>query len=439
MINTIPNPELMELKENYLRQSTCKQQCFVFTDISELEMPEITKYPVEKFKNGSIHSFQKEQAITAPPTVSRSRRIITSISLVLLLIVIVTIIPLALQLRSSSLLEARLAFIRRLLNEGPLIEGYWRPQKSSYFNESVEELKDNMVGAILWPIAVPCGAQHLDAVQLALEGVDYARRNVSNTFGIQIVGGLEEMEAAHADGMISAILGIEGHSLGSSLGVLRSFHSLGIRWMSLTAEDCTTPWAASSLKSTDLLLDSTGPVSLTSFGQTILLELNRLGIVAEISRLSEPSMMSVLNHAKAPLLLSSALPSALCNSTSTIPDHILSALSLNGGVIMLNVDKCGKRELSVKESIQIINYVRAIAGVDHLGLSSAPKNYPLILAELARDRLWGNVAIKKLVGGNIARVIKDADAVKHNIGGISEDMIPNEDIESNSYCRYPES
>lgn len=424
------------MKENYLRQSTCKQQCFVFTDISELDMPEITKYPVEKFKNGSIHSFQKEQAITAPPSVSRSRRIITSLSLVLLLVVIVTIIPLALQLRSSSLLEARLAFIRRLLNEGPLIEGYWRPLKGTYFNESVEELKDNMVGAILWPVSVPCAAQHLDAVQLALEGVDDARRNVSNTFGIQIVENVDEMEAAHADGMISAILGIEGHSLGSSLGVLRSFYSLGIRWMSLAAEDCTTPWAASSLKNSEVLIDSTGPVSLTAFGEKVLLELNRMGMVAEISRLSEPAMMSVLNHAKAPLLLSNALPSAFCNATS-IPDHILSALSLNGGVIMLNVDSCGKKELSVKEAIQIINYVRAIAGIDHLGLSSAPKNYPLILAELARDRLWGNAALKKLCGANIARVLKDADVVRQNIA-ISEEWIPNEDIESNSYCRYPE-
>lgn len=74
---------------------------------------------------------------------------------------------------------------------------------------------------------------------------------------------------------------------------------------------------------------------------------------------------------------------------------------------MLNVERCGERLLTVKEAISSINYVRAIAGVDHVGLSGSPKNYPLLLAELARDRLWGNAAIKKLVGGNIVRVLRE--------------------------------
>lgn len=147
----------------------------------------------------------------------------------------------------------------------------------------------------------------------------------------------------------------------------------------------------------------------------MLLEMNRLGMLAEISRLSEPAMMVALNTAKAPLLLSNASPLSLCNATSAIPDHILSALSQNGGVLMLNVEKCGDKILSVRESIQMINYVRAIAGVDHIGLSGSPKSYGLILAELARDRLWGNVAIKKLVGGNIVRVLRDVSHVLRKI------------------------
>lgn len=139
----------------------------------------------------------------------------------------------------------------------------------------------------------------------------------------------------------------------------------------------------------------------------MLHEMNRLGMVAEISRLSEPAMMVALNTAKAPLLLSNASPQTLCNATASIPDHIMSAMSQNGGIMMLNVERCGDKQLTVKDAIQMINYVRAIAGVDHVGLSSAPKIYPMLLAELARDRLWGNVAIKKLVGGNIVRVLRD--------------------------------
>lgn len=110
-MNSVPNHEFMEMKENYLHQAHCKQQCFVFTDISELDMPEITKFPVEKMKNGSIHSFKKDSPLP-PERKSRGRKIIAIFGLVLILIVVVAIIPLALQLRSSSLLEARLAFIR---------------------------------------------------------------------------------------------------------------------------------------------------------------------------------------------------------------------------------------------------------------------------------------------------------------------------------------
>lgn len=112
-MNSVPNHEFMEMKENYLHQAHCKQQCFVFTDISELDMPEITKFPVnEKMKNGSIHSFKKDSSPLPPERTSRGRKIIAMFGLVLILIVVVAIIPLALQLRSSSLLEARLAFIR---------------------------------------------------------------------------------------------------------------------------------------------------------------------------------------------------------------------------------------------------------------------------------------------------------------------------------------
>jgi len=81
---------------------------------------------------------------------------------------------------------------------------------------------------------------------------------------------------------------------------------------------------------------------------------------------------------------------------------------------MINVERCGDKQLTVKEAITTINYARVIAGVDHVGLSGAPKNYPMLLAELARDRLWGNAAIKKLVGGNMVRVLRDVNVFNTN-------------------------
>lgn len=116
-MNSVPNHEFLEMKENYLHQAHCKQQCFVFTDISELDLPEITKFPIEKMKNGSVHSlhsFQSKKCDTPvrPESKSRTRRIIAIFGILLLLLVVIAIIPLTLQLRTSSLLEARLAFIR---------------------------------------------------------------------------------------------------------------------------------------------------------------------------------------------------------------------------------------------------------------------------------------------------------------------------------------
>lgn len=229
------------------------------------------------------------------------------------------------------------------------------------------------------------------------------------------------------------------HALGSSLAVLRSMHALGIRFVSLAGSACTTPFAkASSQKGVETIsgLDPE-PVGLTEFGELVLHEMNRMGMLVEISKMSEEGMILTLLHAKAPLLVAHTAPASHCNATA-VPDHIISRLTSNGGVVMLNVEKCGDRVLTVKEAITMINYVRSIAGIDHLGLSGAPKSYPPLLAELARDRLWGNSAIKKLIGGNLMRVLREVDVSKDRIP-LSEDWIPKETLESNSYCRYPES
>uniref|UniRef100_A0A182PNK0 Dipeptidase n=1 Tax=Anopheles epiroticus TaxID=199890 RepID=A0A182PNK0_9DIPT len=404
----IPNHDFMELHPVHQHPAGCKQHCFVFTEIADIELPpEITKYP-EKIKNGSIHSYTKESISPPPPKLAkdrRSRKIIALVSGLLICVALAAGIPLGLQLRSSSLLEARLAFIRRLLVESPLVEGYWAPPMGANFSKSFAEVKSGMVGALLWPIAVPCAAQYLDAVQLTLEGLDDARRLVGKNRDMAVVENADEMEQAHTEGKLAILFGLEGgHTLGSSLAVLRSMYSLGARFVSLTGE------------------------------------MNRLGMLVEISRLSEPAMMVALNVAKAPLLLSNALPSSMaCNgTTAAVPDHILSALSQNGGVLMLNVERCGDKPMSLKDAITAINYIRAIAGVDHVGLSGSPKNYPLLLAELARDRLWGSIAIKKLVGGNIVRVLREVETNKNRLP-LSEDWIPLEAIEGNAYCRYPET
>ncbi|XP_059610776.1 dipeptidase 3 [Phlebotomus argentipes] len=438
MNSVVPNHEFMELRT--MHQVPCKQQCFVYTDIDL--PPEITKFS-EKIKNGNVPTYKKEHS-SPPPVVHRgkSRKVVAVFGGLFVFIALAIGIPIALQLRSSSLLEARLAFIRRLLSENPpLVEGHWRPQLGGNFTSSVADITQNMVGALVWPVAVPCGAQYLDGVQLALEGIDEAKRLVRTNPMLKVIELADEIEETHAEGKIGVLLGLQaGHALGSSLAVLRSMHSLGVRVISITGLGCTTPWAAATIKSDMIVLDDSQPHSLTTFGETVLHEMNRLGILVEISRLSEPAMMMALHTARAPVLFSNAAPLSLCNSSSTagVPDHILGMLTQNGGVLMINVERCGEKQLSVREAISTINYVRAVAGVDHVGLSGSPGTYPPLLAELARDRLWGNAAIKKLVGGNFVRVLREVEVLR-NRQPLHEEWIPNAAIEGNSYCRYSET
>lgn len=172
-----------------------------------------------------------------------------------------------LQLRSSSLLEARLNFIRRLLSESPLIGGSLHTLTESNFTQNYYEIRDSMVGAILWPVRVPCQAQYLDSVQLGIEGIDEATRIVTRTKGMRIVSTAEEMEHAHNDGEIGVLLGLEGgHILGSSIAVLRMFYSLGARFISLTSYECSNPWIAAAT-TREPLFEENIPTSITQFGK----------------------------------------------------------------------------------------------------------------------------------------------------------------------------
>lgn len=168
-------------------------------------------------------------------------------------------------------MEARLSFIRRLLTESPLIGGF---HHYTNFSQSYYEIKENMIGALLWPVSVPCGAQHLDAVQLALEGIDEAKRLVHKTPGLRIVDNADEMELTHNEDGIGVLLGLEGgHSLGSSLAVLRMLHSLGIRFVSLTSSDCTNPWVSAVPTNGESVFDADKPNTLSNFGQVYLYSL----------------------------------------------------------------------------------------------------------------------------------------------------------------------
>ncbi|XP_029047804.1 dipeptidase 1-like [Osmia bicornis bicornis] len=311
-------------------------------------------------------------------------------------------LPLALELRSSHLLEARLQVVRRMLSEIPLIDGHndfaWNLRKHRGntklkdfpFDENLSEnaswgsewqtdlvrLQQGIVGGQFWSVYVPCEAQFLDAVQLTLEQIDVVRRLASRyPKRIRLVRNSTELEKAHKDGVIGSLVGIEGgHSIGTSMAVLRSFHRLGARYMTLTYK-CNTPWADSCSvedPNSDASLDfhSNG---LSLFGKAVVKELNRLGMLVDLSHVSIRTMRDALAVTKAPVIFSHSAARALCNSSSNVPDDMLRNLSVNGGLVMVSFDSghlsCGDKA-SMYDIIAHINHIRRIAGVNHVGLGA---------------------------------------------------------------------
>ncbi|KDR20311.1 Dipeptidase 3 [Zootermopsis nevadensis] len=336
-------------------------------------------------------------------------------------------VPLALELRSSRLLEARLQVVKRILQEVPLVDGHndlpWNIRKflhnqlhDFHFSEDLRQqepwsqsvwshtdlhrLKQGMVGAQFWSAYVPCGSQYLDSVQLTLEQIDVIRRLVDKYPNqMQLVTTAKGIEEAYHSGRVASLIGVEGgHSLGSSLAVLRMFYQLGARYMTLT-HTCNTPWADSSLAddpSDTLPMDFIEHGGLSGFGNAV-----NGGIV----------MVSFFNN-----FLS-------CTDTATLHDVIAH-----------------------------INHIRAIAGVNHVGLGAGydginltptgledVSRYPMLLAELARDRQWSSSDIKKLAGSNLVRVFREVEKVRDDWSqvGPTEDWISMEDLDGKTYCRYP--
>lgn len=140
----------------------------------------------------------------------------------------------------------------------------------SNFTKHYFEFKESMIGAIFWPVRVPCQAQYLDAVQLALEGIDEAKRVVDRTTGLKFVTSADEMEQAHNEGKIGVLLGLEGgHSLGASVAVLRMFYSLGARFISLTSHECSNPWITAHTTKEPLFEEDHIESSMTEFGKVV--------------------------------------------------------------------------------------------------------------------------------------------------------------------------
>ena len=317
-------------------------------------------------------------------------------------------------------------------------------------------LREGGVGAQFWSVYVP-STMGPEAVGATLEQVDAAYRMIERYADrMALATTADEVEAAWADGRVASLLGAEGgHQIDGSLAVLRMYHRLGVRYLTLTHND-NVAWADSATD--DRVLGG-----LNEVGRGVVAEMNRLGMMVDISHVSDGTMDDVLRISEAPVIFSHSSARALADHRRNVPDSILTRLAKNGGVVMVNIypgfinataakqaanvldkerefkamypndpDKSAKAFTdflstfktetgTLEEVADHIDYIRKVAGIDHVGigadfgsLTQHPtglddvSRYPYLTAELIR-RGYTDSEVKKVLGLNILRVMREVE------------------------------
>jgi membrane dipeptidase len=332
-----------------------------------------------------------------------------------------------------------------------------RPQP--LLHTDIARLRKGGVGAQFWAAYVD--AESKVAVKETLEQIDVIHRIVKSypdTFAMAYTA--DDIVRIRKEGKIASLIGVEGgHSIDNSLGVLRMLHAVGARYMTLTHSD-NLDWADSA---TDVPKHN----GLTSFGEGVVLEMNRLGMLVDISHVSADTMRHVLKVAKAPVIASHSSAFTLAPHPRNVPDDVLKQIAKNDGVVMVNfysgfITPEGARLLpemmkayrqlkkshpkeqefkaawsewkcthpmptgSIHDVVNHIEHIIKVAGIDHVGIgsdydgiSTCPRQledvscYPYITQELL-NRGHAGTAIRKILGGNVLRVMRSAESVAKN-------------------------
>ncbi|XP_034938112.1 dipeptidase 1 isoform X3 [Chelonus insularis] len=326
--------------------------------------------------------------------------------------------------------------------------------QTAWSHTDLKRLKEGMVAAQFWSAYVPCSSQHLDSVQLALEQIDLIRRLVNkHPKNMILVTTSEGIKKAHGEGRLASLIGVEGgHAISTSLAVLRMLYELGARYLTLT-HTCNTPWADCSTTDEPGQVPHVG--GLSNFGKSIIVEMNRLGMMVDLSHVSVPTMLDAMDVSRAPVIFSHSSAHAICNSSRNVPDHALQLLARSGGIVMISFYphfiSCSERS-TLKDVVAHINHVRKVAGIDHVGIGAGydginltptgledVSKYPELFAELLTNG-WSEQDVQKLAGLNLIRVFEIVEQVRDRMAaeGIEplEDEISSEDIIGRDYCRY---
>ncbi len=324
-------------------------------------------------------------------------------------------------------------------------------------------LRAGGVGAQFWSVYVRSDLTGDAAVSATLEQIDAVRQLVARyPDDLRLARTADDMEAARAEGRIASLMGAEGgHSINCSLGTLRALHALGVRYLTLT-HNTNVPWADSA---TDTPLAG----GLTPFGVAVVQEMNRIGMLVDLSHVSPDTMRDALRVSQAPVIFSHSSARAICDHPRNVPDDVLRDLPINGGIAMatfvpkfilreavawtraadqnmlehglhpLDTTPIGMRVqrdfeaefprpmATVATVADHLDHMREVAGINHVGIGGdfdgtafLPQGledvsgYPNLIAELLRRR-WSAADIAKLTWGNAVRVLRDAEAVARDL------------------------
>ncbi|HEU5108103.1 MAG TPA: dipeptidase [Micromonosporaceae bacterium] len=279
-------------------------------------------------------------------------------------------------------------------------------------------LRAGGVGAQFWSVYVPCELAGHAAVTAVLEQIEIVYALVDRyPEQLRIARTADEVEAAIAAGRVASLIGAEGgHSIAGSLGVLRALHRLGVRYMTLT-HNKNVPWA-------DSATDEPAAGGLTGFGRAVVAEMNRLGMLVDLSHVAPATMRAALDTSSAPVIFSHSSCRAVHDHPRNVPDDVLSRLADNGGVCMVTfVPKfvSAQSPATVADVVAHVEHAREVAGIDHIGLGGDydgvgelpdgledVSRYPALFEALL-DRGWTDEECAKLAGRNILRVLRAAE------------------------------
>jgi membrane dipeptidase len=285
-------------------------------------------------------------------------------------------------------------------------------------------LKQGGVGAQFWSVYIPGEVKDSGYARMQLEQIDIARRMIAMyPDELELALTAADVERIMKTEKVASLLGMEGgHAIENSLGALRMYHALGVRYMTLT-HNVTLNWA-------DAAADIARYEGLTDFGREVVREMNRLGMIVDLSHVSIATMHDALDESKAPIIFSHSSARALRDHPRNVPDEVLRRLPANGGVVMVTfvtgflVD--GKRS-TVADVANHIEHIRRVAGIDHVGIggdydgtSDLPEGmedvsgYPVLFAELIR-RGWTEAELDKLARTNVLRVLRGAEVTRDRL------------------------